>query len=396
MPAAAHFFLTGHDLRRPLRLGWAVLLLAGGCAGQASPTVSSPSTPITPAEPTAAVNEPDDDVSDDVAADDPIADLQEKIRQLTEQLQPSAREPDVTPPPVGEPELARAEQPEAAVSAESVVAPLDVTQGRHSAGEIDPGTPRMTALGEAPAPDAWDDAQAQPAQTAQPAASFEDVFRDRLTSRDGTAARAFDARLFEMLTGQPLPGGASPANLSPADQRILDALLPRLNEFRSGYQSGELRDPAQVARPLIELAAEMRQQTGLALPTVALCNNVRGFGDYDPMSPVFPVGNTRPTVLYVEVDNFKSERLSTNGDYETSLLLTAVLYDPEGNPVLSLGPDPIKDHARRPRRDFFLAGRLNLPATVTPGSYILKVTVKDELAQRVAQGSIKLQFTENR
>ena len=46
------------------------------------------------------------------------------------------------------------------------------------------------------------------------------------------------------------------------------------------------------------------------------------------------------------------------------------------------------DLCRNRRRDFFLADRLTIPASLPAGRYVLKVTVVDDLANRVAESTI--------
>jgi len=44
------------------------------------------------------------------------------------------------------------------------------------------------------------------------------------------------------------------------------------------------------------------------------------------------------------------------------------------------------------RQDFFIVRRVTLPKTLTPGRYLLKVTLVDEQASRVAESTLPILF----
>jgi len=52
----------------------------------------------------------------------------------------------------------------------------------------------------------------------------------------------------------------------------------------------------------------------------------------------------------------------------------------------------VQDISRRRRHDFFLSSRVNFPANLTLGRYMLKVTIIDRQANRVAEASLPVQF----
>ena len=216
----------------------------------------------------------------------------------------------------------------------------------------------------------------------------------KVRSNPNSPVSAFDQELLALIFGDST-GPADYSQLRPEDARILAVLRQQLSAFRSGLNGNSRAKASARIAPILEAAQQLRRETGLTLPTVTLCHTVTGFGDYREMQPTFQVGRVQPVVLYVELDNFESIE-TDDGQFETKLSLTAVLYDPDGRPVFSLPESPVVDRNRRQRRDFYLCGPLKLPATIRPGDHTLKVTVKDEHGDRVAQQSIKLAFTPNR
>lgn len=394
--------------------------LALGCAASqpsASPAATSAATSAAPIslDPT----DPSANALHEVSAEpvDPaVAALAAQVRQLSETLrqtpQPESVSPSI-PPSIPEPPplpLPSGQSP--VVGANAALATTDQAGDSGSVvSEVPPLTPPSQPQAQSPveAPEAVPTASVEGVEgdwpgslpaTPSPAESnapprVRDTVLSHLAADPASPAYAFDARLFELLTGESLPEAPTGA-LRPEDERILTLLSKQLAEFRDGLQAGTMRDPAERVKPILEMASSLRRETGLTLPTLALCSEVRVFGDYDPMPTRFPVGQAHPTVLYVEVDNFVTQQITDGGPWETKLLLSAILYGPDGHQVMSLPPFPVNDRSRQRRRDFFLAGRLTLPATVSPGEHMLKITVKDELGQRVAQESIKIEFTEAR
>ena len=178
----------------------------------------------------------------------------------------------------------------------------------------------------------------------------------------------------------------------PADEReLLTTVVDSLARFRValGNPQGLLRDKAA---PMIDLAQELNAQAPLTLPTVALCRSVTQFGVYDPFEPPrFPAGRDTHTIVYCEVEHFRSAPASQGG-FQTKLTYEAVLYSDADHAVsvISKKPASIVDICRNRRRDFFLADRLTLPATLPVGRYLLKVTVVDQLANRVAEKTVPI------
>ncbi|MEM1012811.1 MAG: hypothetical protein AAGI46_11400 [Planctomycetota bacterium] len=220
----------------------------------------------------------------------------------------------------------------------------------------------------------------QPAPEPEPTlASFEEPL-------PATAASAFDRQLDAAISGKPV-GDLS--GLLPSERRLVETVAEHVAEFRDTL--GGMPDVEDQVRPILEAAEALRREVGLTLPTAELCSSVRIFGDYTPVGPEFTAGRPHRVVLYVEADGFQSEQ-QADGRWLTRLSLSAVLYDEQGRPVMSLPPKPARDVSRRVRRDFFLSGLMTLPAHAAPGRHRLKVTVRDELAGRVAQQSVPVVF----
>lgn len=242
----------------------------------------------------------------------------------------------------------------------------------------DPATSTLPAVSAVPATS--QSATSQPAETADP---------------QDTLAAFFDAKLASLLADDPA-AQIAPTSLPQDDQELVQYVIDALASFRLGLRNPTNLMATRVA-PLAELSDRLNAQIPLSLPTVALCKSATQFGVFDPIEPAtFPAGKATPVIIYCEVDHFLS-RASTDASWDTKLSYEAVLY-PDGDhaaPVISKKPTTIIDRCRVRRRDFFLADRLTLPATLPPGRYLLKVTVIDQFANRVAEKTIPVQIASN-
>lgn len=205
-----------------------------------------------------------------------------------------------------------------------------------------------------------------------------------------TALEAFDSQLVAVTRNADVAREAFTS--LPADERdLLSAVIDSLARFRVALSNpgGLLADKTA---PLIDLADELNARAPLSLPVVALCSEVTQFGVYDPIEPPsFIAGRETPTIVYCEVDHFRSEP-TEDRHWRTRLTYEAVLYsgsDPTVS-IITRKPAGVVDLCRNRRRDFFLADRLTIPASLPVGRYVLKITVVDELANRVAEATIPI------
>lgn len=161
------------------------------------------------------------------------------------------------------------------------------------------------------------------------------------------------------------------------------------------------RDPAAWANeqlPAIEALREgVRAQADLRVPKIVLCESIDAYGVYDPIEPPeFVAGQSHEALLYIEVDNYSSEK-TASGYYRTVLAMRLSVMD-RGGRVLWTAPqsDNIEDLSRERRRDFFLTyDRLRLPKGKFPaGTYVLKVEVEDVLAQKTNSSALEFKLVQ--
>lgn len=209
-----------------------------------------------------------------------------------------------------------------------------------------------------------------------------------------TAASAFDAQLEQLLSGK--PSDLDTTHLPADEQALLSSVIESIAGFRRALKNDSSLTSSRVA-PLLELSDRIRSQTPLDIPALAICKSVQQFGVFDGFDNTrIPAGKDTPAIVYCEVDHFTS-RAAGDGKWETRLLYEASMYtdDEKASVVWSKKPAAIVDRCRNKRNDFFLADRITIPSQLPAGRYVLKVTIIDQFANRVAEKSIPVTVASN-
>jgi hypothetical protein len=197
----------------------------------------------------------------------------------------------------------------------------------------------------------------------------------------------FEYQLLQFLENQQVPQMQVLSALPAEDRELLTAIVDGLSNFRNTLRLDNNMLLSKKVRPILDLAERLRSQAELSIPTLVLCNKVDGFGTYEPVDPRFPANKDTKTVVYCEVENFSSQK-NDKQLWETKLKQQVVLYTETGMQVWQAEPAVANEAVRTRRRDFFLVKLVTIPSTLPIGRYLMKVTVEDELAHRVAEASL--------
>ena len=246
-----------------------------------------------------------------------------------------------------------------------------------------------------PAPSA--PASAQLAGAPAVASVSSDLFAAQLARKAADFSADLSAQLdnqfLKLIRDESVPDLQALAGLAPEDRELLGALMDSLTNFRNQIRQGGNMLFSNKIRPLIDLSDRLRSQAELSVPTVALCKKVQAFGTYDEISPArFVAGQDHDAIVYCEVENFMSQ-VNNSGAYETRLTEDVVLYtEASGLPVWSDPKSTCVDDSRRRRHDFIVVKRIRLPHTLTIGRYLLKVTIEDQQARRIAENTLPIEI----
>ncbi len=207
-------------------------------------------------------------------------------------------------------------------------------------------------------------------------------------------AGQLDFQLYGLVNGDPAPQLPVIAGLGNEDRELLAAVIDGVTNFRNAVHADGNLLLSRKVRPILELAERLRSQAELTIPTVALCRKVDAFGVYDPIEPArFVAGREQPVIVYCEVENFASQ-LDDQKRWATMLAEEVVLYDEQNGLEVwrEKQARSIVDHSRNRRHDFFIVKMIKLPANLTIGRYLLKVSVVDQQVQRVAENTVAVEM----
>jgi len=215
-------------------------------------------------------------------------------------------------------------------------------------------------------------------------------FARRVRENPRDVSGHLEYQLVQFLLDEQVPQLAMLAALPSEDREMLTAVLDGLVMFRNTLRSDNNMLLSKKVRPLLEMSDRLRSQAELTIPTIVLCSSVEGFGKYRPIEPArFAAGTDHKAVIYCEIANFCSN-LNEGHEWETSLKQDMTLYTEGGIAVWSDKTETIEDSARVRRQDFFINKRITIPANLTIGRYLLKVTVVDTQANRVAEATVPI------
>lgn len=222
-----------------------------------------------------------------------------------------------------------------------------------------------------------------------------DQLRKEATDRPDSVGAALRLRLAEWS----LLGTVSPAEwpLQDADKRKLAQSVWQVLQVVSKMEASPQGAPGDEFQKAIESLTETLQQVQpLQIPAALLCRSVSSFGNPDTMPEPwqFAVGRTSMVVLYCELAGFKSEPVPAKANqYHTLLSQRLAILTAAGKELWNFEDQQIEDFCRRPRRDFFITKLLKIPPELPAGDYVLKVTIRDKLANRVAETNVPFGIT---
>jgi hypothetical protein len=200
-----------------------------------------------------------------------------------------------------------------------------------------------------------------------------------------------DLRVLRVLAGQYEEARAPLSLVTAEQQELAGRFIEALIAIRESH-AGDLAAAASAAgQELARLQEALRKLSDLSVPVVRICSSVRSYGQYDVIDPPRFVAGGAEFVLYCEVRDFVSEQRD-DGFYYTRFDLTTTLLSHSGDVVLELKDTDITDRCRNLRHDCFIPRLVRLPASLSPGQYVAKVTVVDKLGQKVAENRATFQI----
>jgi len=196
-------------------------------------------------------------------------------------------------------------------------------------------------------------------------------------------------RMMYLIAGQKERALQAIPGLPQADQEFWQQVFWSLTNYFDHAAMPDTMDRAsQTIAQLRTAVQRLSEIARLELRNVTFCHKIDSFGNYKR----FPKDEFRPgqpVLLYAEVDNYKSETTS-NGQYRTVLKSTIEIYraGPNGGLIKRESFPATEDLCNNRRNDYFHSYEFTIPQQITLGPHVLKLTVEDELSQKLATYSL--------
>lgn len=221
-------------------------------------------------------------------------------------------------------------------------------------------------------------------------ASESEPFRTALTLVALAAAQGEDP---QSVIAADAPAGSK---LSPSERDAAGAIAELLGTLLSPTATTAEERTAV----LDSLSTRLSSQLGVSIPVANLCTRVSGFGRYQPFSSTtFLAGRGVHAIVYVEIARFSHRELQEDGlaglaredrwavEMSQELRLT---HKADGRLAWKMPAEKVVETSRNRLRDFYLITEVRLPPTLSVGDYELKVTVRDEVSESVAEAVIPI------
>lgn len=159
-----------------------------------------------------------------------------------------------------------------------------------------------------------------------------------------------------------------------------DAFAHLLMGLATWMNADEARRPtfrnAKIVREIRDAAAELAAASKLDVRNLAFCEKVESYGWYTE----FAKSQFKPkqeVLLYAEVENFTAVRIADE-TYETELQGSYQIFDSQSKLVDDRELPLDLEQCRNYRKDYFLAYRIYLPDSLSPGKYRLELSIEDK------------------
>lgn len=153
------------------------------------------------------------------------------------------------------------------------------------------------------------------------------------------------------------------------------------------------RKPVATATPRVAPNPIAQPAPGvLTINAASICSRVESYGRFTPLDTSgIRAGRVTPILIYTEYDGFRHrtsaglpapEFAEANGresdtEWVVEISQKVTIYGSDNLLKLDIPEQTARDKAKRRRRDHFLVQRIDLPATLKPGSYTIKITSYD-------------------
>lgn len=287
--------------------------------------------------------------------------------------------------------------PSAATSARPI--PVLETIAGSSAPEVNAnGRPAVSPVASPGGASNWSDQVRQLIASAETRAEqARTAFLDRAATgsqTDDSTRRLYvesqvQLRLLYLMAGDQARAMQAIPELEPADQEFWQQVLWGVaNYFDEAALPQRSDRVTQTVEQLRTAITKLQGEANLQLRNVAFCHKITSFGNFERFErDEYTPG--QKVLLYSEVLNFKSVPQASDGLFKTQLKSTIEIFRAgDGQPFKKIDFDPTIDLCRSYRQDYFHSYELKIPADVTLGPHVLKLTIEDVQSGKLATYSV--------
>jgi hypothetical protein len=215
-----------------------------------------------------------------------------------------------------------------------------------------------------------------------------------------------DLRLLYLLADRSGDAVSAIESLPPEEQELWQSMVMAMDHYRGpvppSAEQPAADDPStnepgsdrsvQLMAVAEQLRAAVQHAQALSPLTIrrsSFCTAINGFANVDEV-PAASFTAGQPVLIYVELDNFRSERTEA-GIYRSvfSASLEIVRVDDQGEHQVDVFPLPsIEDEATVRRTDFFQSFELVIPSHLPEGTYQVRILLRDQLSQQQARATL--------
>ena len=197
-------------------------------------------------------------------------------------------------------------------------------------------------------------------------------------------------RMLYLMGDQQVRAMAAIEGIDSTDQEFWQQMFWAMSNY---FDEKGMPDPSdrasQTIAQLTTAIDRLQAKARLELRNVSFSHKIDGFGNFQRFDrDEFKAG--QPVLVYAELRNFKSEP-NPQGLFRTLIKSRIEIYKagPNGGLVFTQDFPATEDLSSSLRHDYYHSYMLRLPETLTLGPHILKLTLEDQLSNKLASYSLR-------
>lgn len=238
-----------------------------------------------------------------------------------------------------------------------------------------------------------DSREGSSAGTAETSASLKELL-DRWLSQagDNSFRPQLDRRVLQVLSGDYEKARQPLESVTTEQQAMATRFIEALIAIHEGHGGEPGREAGRVLQHVDELREALLPTIELSIAAFSICKSVKGFGQFEVFDPpAFVAGREAEFVAYCEIRDFMSEK-RPDGMFQSVFGMKLAVLSRSGETVHQVIAEEMIDRCRSRRRDCFLSPLVRLPATLSPGEYVVKATISDKIGRKVAEKTATLRI----